>query len=51
MYLLIDRDRATTTLFSEPQDDDYCKTHSAPFGKPLPLPAPFSFDLETTDFL
>ncbi|MFF4950918.1 Uma2 family endonuclease [Streptomyces chattanoogensis] len=50
-YLLIDRDRTTTTLFGEPQDDDYRKAHSVPFGKPLPLPAPFSFDLETTDFL
>ncbi|KIZ19561.1 hypothetical protein SNA_03395 [Streptomyces natalensis ATCC 27448] len=51
LYLLVDRDKSTLTLFSEPQEGDYCKTHSALFGKPLPLPAPFSFDLETTDFL
>ncbi|MGW1379601.1 Uma2 family endonuclease [Streptomyces sp. NPDC002446] len=50
LYLLIDRDRATTTLFREPSDGDYQVHHASAFGKPLPLPAPFSFDLETTDF-
>ncbi|GAA2299520.1 Uma2 family endonuclease [Streptomyces caniferus] len=51
LYLLIDRDKSAVTLFSEPEGEDYLATHIAPFGKPLPLPAPFSFELETTDFL
>ncbi|MFJ5799604.1 Uma2 family endonuclease [Streptomyces decoyicus] len=51
LHLLVDRDKSTVTLFSEPEGEDYLNTHIAPFGKPLPLPAPFSFDLETADFL
>ncbi|MEU3710530.1 Uma2 family endonuclease [Streptomyces catenulae] len=50
-YLLVDRETATTTLFSDPSGDDYRESHSVAFGKPLPLPAPFSFTLETGDFL
>ncbi|MGG7572923.1 Uma2 family endonuclease [Streptomyces sirii] len=51
LYLLVDREKSTVMLFGEPQDGDYRELHRVPFGKPLPLPAPFSFDLETTDFL
>ncbi|MFG2528247.1 Uma2 family endonuclease [Streptomyces sp. NPDC048516] len=51
LHLLVDRDKSAVTLFSEPEGEDYLATHIAPFGKPLPLPAPFSFELETTDFL
>ncbi|GAA0468303.1 MULTISPECIES: Uma2 family endonuclease [Streptomyces] len=51
LYLLVDRTKSTITLFSEPADGDYGEIHSVPFGKPLPLPAPFSFDLETSEFL
>ncbi|MYT30813.1 MULTISPECIES: Uma2 family endonuclease [unclassified Streptomyces] len=51
LYLLIDRERATATLHSRPSDGDYLVRHSVRFGTPLPLPAPFSFDLETADFL
>lgn len=50
-YLLVDRDNTSVTLFGEPQDGDYRELHTRPFGKPIPLPAPFSFDLDTTDFL
>ncbi|MFJ9849450.1 Uma2 family endonuclease [Streptomyces sp. NPDC101150] len=50
-YLLVDRERATITLFSDPSGEDYVANITVPFGKPLPLPTPFSFDLETTDFL
>ncbi|MEU4209698.1 Uma2 family endonuclease [Streptomyces sp. NPDC026206] len=50
LYLLVDRDEATVTLFSEPAGGDYAETHSVPYGKPLPLPEPFDFDLDTSDF-
>ncbi|WEB41758.1 MULTISPECIES: Uma2 family endonuclease [Streptomyces] len=51
LYLLVDRGKSVVTLFSEPKDADYLTTHTAPFGDRLPLPAPFSFDLETADFV
>ncbi|CAM5487728.1 Uma2 family endonuclease [Streptomyces abikoensis] len=50
LYLLVDREEETVTLFSEPADQDYAETHTVPYGKALPLPAPFSFELETSDF-
>ncbi|MDX3749206.1 Uma2 family endonuclease [Streptomyces sp. AK08-02] len=51
LYLLVDRDAASVTLFSDPGQDDYSRSRTVPFGKPLALPAPFAFDLDTTEFL
>jgi Uma2 family endonuclease len=51
LYVLVDREAASVTLFSEPGNDDYRGVCTLPFGKPLPLPEPLAFDLETTDFL
>ncbi|MGG2462064.1 Uma2 family endonuclease [Streptomyces sp. RGM 3693] len=51
LYLLVDRGKSVVTLFSEPKGDDYLTTRTAPFGDRLPLPAPFSFDLDTGEFL
>ncbi|MFM9551685.1 MULTISPECIES: Uma2 family endonuclease [Streptomyces] len=51
LYLLIDRDISEATLFSDPRGDDYRERRTVPFGKPLSLPEPFAFDLETSDFL
>ncbi|MFF6999789.1 Uma2 family endonuclease [Streptomyces sp. NPDC008313] len=51
LYLLVDREASSVTVFSDPEGDDYRQLCTRPFGKPVPLPAPFSFDLETTDFL
>lgn len=51
LHLLVDRDRSTVTLFSEPSAEDYVGHTAVPFGKPVPLPAPFSFGLETVEFL
>lgn len=50
LYLLIDREQGTVTLLSEPDGDDYSQALSRSFGKPVPLPEPFAFDLETSDF-
>ncbi|WP_405928406.1 Uma2 family endonuclease [Streptomyces griseus] len=50
LYLLIDRDDSSVTLFSDPENDDYRQLLTTPYGKPLPLPEPFAFDLETGDF-
>lgn len=38
------------TLFSDPEDADYRQHLTIPYSKPLPLPEPFAFDLETGDF-
>ncbi len=51
LYLLVDRETAQITVFSDPQDDDYREHRTLPFGKPLALPEPFAFDLETGDLL
>ncbi|MCE7080827.1 Uma2 family endonuclease [Streptomyces sp. ST2-7A] len=57
-HLLIERERAMVSLFSHPTvpvDDPgapgraYTRLHTVPTGRPLPLPAPFGFDLDTTD--
>ncbi|CAL9598666.1 hypothetical protein SUDANB151_05368 [Streptomyces sp. enrichment culture] len=50
-YLLVDRQESSITLFSDPGHDDYRQHCTVALGKPLTLPAPFSFDLDTTDFL
>ncbi|MET8948241.1 AraC family ligand binding domain-containing protein [Streptomyces sp. NPDC004542] len=50
-YLLVDRDAASVTLFGIPEDDTYREHRTHPFGKPVALPEPFAFDLDTTDFL
>lgn len=50
LYLLIDRDERTVTLFSDPdvETEDYREAHKVPYGKALPLPEPFGFDLDTS---
>ncbi|MDO0932681.1 Uma2 family endonuclease [Streptomyces sp. DG2A-72] len=51
LYLLADRETSQVTLFSDPRQDDYREHCTRPFGKPLALPEPFAFELDTTDFL
>ncbi|MFE2375948.1 Uma2 family endonuclease [Streptomyces sp. NPDC059398] len=51
LYLLVDREESSVTLFSDPENDDYRQHCTIPFGKTLALPEPFAFDLETTEFL
>ncbi|MER7717120.1 Uma2 family endonuclease [Streptomyces flaveolus] len=50
-YLLVDRQESSITLFGDPGHGDYRQHCTVAFGKPLTLPAPFSFDLDTADFL
>lgn len=50
-YLLVDRQDSSITLFSDPGHDDYRQHCTVALGKPLTLPAPFAFDLDTTGFL
>ncbi|GLZ16178.1 hypothetical protein Acsp04_64130 [Actinomadura sp. NBRC 104425] len=49
LYLLVDREKKTVTLFSEPKDDDYFADVRVPFGRPIGLPEPFAFELDTSE--
>lgn len=51
LYLSIARDTAQVTLFSAPGANDYREHWTRPFGRELPLPDPFTFDLDTSDLL
>jgi Uma2 family endonuclease len=50
-YLLVDREASSVTLFSDPENADYRQHCTLPFGKPVALPEPFAFELDTADFL
>ncbi|GAA2903872.1 hypothetical protein GCM10010517_69910 [Streptosporangium fragile] len=41
----------TVTVFSDPEDGDYRTTTRTEMGKPLRLPSPVDFDLDTSIFL
>ncbi|WP_019522451.1 MULTISPECIES: Uma2 family endonuclease [unclassified Streptomyces] len=51
LYLLVDREISSITLFGDPEGDEYREHRTRPLGKPLTLPEPFAFDLDTADFL
>lgn len=51
LYLLIDREESRVSTFSKSEGDEYTEVHLAPFGKPLELPEPFGFELDTQPFL
>ncbi|MGQ5226599.1 Uma2 family endonuclease [Streptomyces sp. yara] len=51
LYLLVDRETSSITLFGDPEGDEYREHRTRPLGKPLTLPDPFAFDLDTADFL
>ncbi|MEU3301033.1 Uma2 family endonuclease [Streptomyces sp. NPDC006678] len=50
LYLLIDRGASSLTLFSEAEGGDYLQRRTIHFGKVLPLPEPFAFELDTAAF-
>ncbi|WP_019634296.1 Uma2 family endonuclease [Actinomadura atramentaria] len=49
-YLLVDRDKQSVTLFHDPEGEDYRASVTEPFGKAVPLPEPFGFELDTAEF-
>ncbi|MFE7276738.1 Uma2 family endonuclease [Streptomyces sp. NPDC057623] len=51
LYLLVDRETSWATLLGDPESCDYQDLRAVAFGRPLPLPQPFAFDLDTEDFL
>lgn len=50
LFLLIDRRAGEAMLYSEPRGGEYRADVRVPFGKPLNLPEPFSFPLDTAAF-
>ncbi|MFE3638235.1 Uma2 family endonuclease [Streptomyces sp. NPDC059168] len=51
LYLLVDREASSLTLFGEPGSDDYRRHGTLPFGRPPALPESFALDLETSELL
>ncbi|MFE5513851.1 Uma2 family endonuclease [Streptomyces sp. NPDC056529] len=50
LYLVIDRQERSVTLFSEPGKLGYTRVDGPhPFGTPITLPEPFGLDLDTTE--
>ncbi|MEU6857958.1 Uma2 family endonuclease [Glycomyces sp. NPDC046736] len=50
VYLLFDMKQQRLTVYSDPSERGY-QTHTAvAFGKPVQIPAPFDFSLDTTAF-
>ncbi|MDX3510519.1 Uma2 family endonuclease [Streptomyces caniscabiei] len=47
IYLLIDRDHNTVTVFSEPKDGRYRQTETHAWGATVEIPAPVSITLDT----
>ncbi|MEU8687112.1 Uma2 family endonuclease [Streptomyces sp. NPDC048665] len=47
VYLLIDRDNNTLTVFSEPKDGRYQQSSSYPWGTTVVLPSPIDITLDT----
>ncbi|KJY43595.1 hypothetical protein VR41_02490 [Streptomyces sp. NRRL B-1568] len=51
LYLLVDQQEGSCTLFSEPGELGYTRSDGPrPFGAPIHLPAPFDLDLDTSEF-
>jgi Uma2 family endonuclease len=47
VYLLIDRDNNTVTVFSEPKDGRYQQSPSYPWGATVEIPSPVDITLDT----
>lgn len=51
VFLLVDRHRAETIVYWDPDAGDYRHAEAAKFGATLRIPPPFEFDLLTEEFL
>ncbi|MFI9582259.1 Uma2 family endonuclease [Streptomyces sp. NPDC052236] len=51
VYLVLDMQGEEITAFWDPSPQGYQSRTTVPFGKPLRVPAPFDFDLDTTEFV
>ncbi len=51
VYLVLDMQGEEITAFWDPSPHGYRSRTTVPFGKPLRVPAPFDFDLDTTGFV
>ncbi|WP_256177716.1 Uma2 family endonuclease [Kitasatospora aureofaciens] len=51
LYLLIDPREGDLVLYSEPSGSGYHRQWTGKFGDPVPIPAPFGFDLATDALL
>ncbi|MFF1476138.1 hypothetical protein ACFVYD_00840 [Streptomyces sp. NPDC058301] len=49
MYLLVDRHRGEVVVHWDPEGGKYRHASTAAFGAKLALPAPFGFDLDTSE--
>jgi Uma2 family endonuclease len=50
VYLVLDMQVKEITAFWGPSPKGYRSRTTVPFGKPLPVPAPFDFELDTSEF-
>ncbi|MFJ3878625.1 Uma2 family endonuclease [Streptomyces sp. NPDC090077] len=51
VYLVVDMQAEEITCFSDPSPHGYRAHRTVSFGTPLPVPAPFSCEIDTTAFL
>ncbi|WP_262704137.1 MULTISPECIES: Uma2 family endonuclease [Streptomyces] len=51
VYLVVDMQAEEITAFWDPSDRGYHARMTVPFGKPLTIPVPFDFELDTNIFL
>ncbi|WP_419996022.1 Uma2 family endonuclease [Streptomyces boninensis] len=50
VYLLIDREAGAVWIYSEPEGGKYTRATRAELSKPIVLPEPFDFELDTSEF-
>ena len=50
VYLVLDMQVQEITAFRDPSPRGYRSQTSVPFGRPLHVPAPFDFELDTSEF-
>lgn len=50
IYLLFDMKKRELTVHSDPPDRGYKTSTTEAYGKPVRIPAPFGFELDTSAF-